>query len=212
VGLFDGPGPRLRYQRVPLDDRFGDSKEMLAVLASYQEQLKTAGLEGLGVKPLPHPSGRKFVGSETCGECHTKAFDVWKMSDHAQATQSLVEPGERSEIARHFDPECLSCHVTGWNAQKYYPYASGYLSLTDKRLLGSGCENCHGPGSDHVAAENDPKKFADKLPSLRAAMRLPLADAERRCMECHDLDNSPDFHRRGAFEKFWKEIEHKGVE
>jgi hypothetical protein len=29
-------------------------------------------------------------------------------------------------------------------------------------------------------------------------------------MECHDLDNSPDFHAAGAFEKYWKEIEHKG--
>lgn len=211
VGLFDGPSPKLRYQRVPLDDRYTDSKDMLALLASYQEQLKTAGLDGLGVKPLPHPAGRKFVGSAACGDCHTKAFEVWKNTTHATATESLVHPGERSEIARHFDPECLSCHVTGWNAQKYFPYKSGYLSLDDKPLHGNGCENCHGPGGAHVAAEMS-KTAAATLKMLRAEMRLPLAEAEKRCMDCHDLDNSPDFHVKGAFEKYWKEIEHKGLD
>ena len=209
IGLFDGSGPKLRYQRVPLDDRHADSKDMLALLASYQDQLKSAGLDALGVKPLPHPSGRSFVGSETCGECHTKAYDKWKKTPHAKATESLVHPGERSEIARHYDPECLSCHVTGWNPQKFYPYKSGYLSLADKALHGNGCENCHGPGSRHVAAEQDGKN-AELLKMLRASMRMPLAKAETQCMECHDLDNSPDFHLKGAFEKYWKEIEHKG--
>lgn len=212
LGLFDGPGPKLRYQRVPLDDRYADSKDMLTLLASYQEQLKSAGLDGLGVKPLPHTTGRKFVGSETCGGCHSKAFEVWKNTPHATATDSLVKPGERSEIPRHFDPECLSCHVTGWNAQKYYPYKSGYLSLADKPLHGNGCENCHGPGSAHVAAEESGKIAAATLKMLRNEMRLPLAEAEKRCMDCHDLDNSPDFHVRGAFEKYWKEIEHKGLD
>jgi hypothetical protein len=212
LGLFDGAGPKLRYQRVPLDDRYADSKDMLALMESYQDQLKTIGLSELGVKPLPHPSGRLFVGSETCGECHTKAYAKWKSTPHAKATESLVNPGERSEIARHFDPECLSCHVTGWNPQKYYPYKSGYLSLADKALHGNGCENCHGGGSKHVAAENGSNIPAATLKMLRESMRIPLAKAENQCMECHDLDNSPDFHLKGAFEKYWKEIEHKGLD
>jgi hypothetical protein len=28
-------------------------------------------------------------------------------------------------------------------------------------------------------------------------------------MECHDLDNSPDFHKAGAFDEFWKKVEHR---
>jgi len=32
--------------------------------------------------------------------------------------------------------------------------------------------------------------------------------AHDKCIECHDEDNSPDFHKDGAFEKYWKEIEH----
>jgi len=212
LAFFDGSEPGWRYQRVPLDARFEDSREMLALLATYQQQLEQQGLEGLGVRPLPHPSGRRYVGSESCGDCHAKAMEVWKESDHGHATDSLVKPGERSDIARHFDPECLSCHVTGWNPQRFTPYESGYLGLAETpKMVGSGCENCHGPGSRHAAAESgDVSADAATLSRLRAEMRLPLAEAEKKCMECHDLDNSPDFHEKGAFESFWTRIAHPG--
>jgi hypothetical protein len=212
LGFYDDPAQPWRYQRVPLDARFGDSPEMLAELASYQKQLETEGLEGLGLTPLPHPTEREYVGSEKCGECHTKAYEVWKSSLHANATESLVHPPERGEIARHFDPECLSCHVTGWDPQKIFPYASGYLSL-DKtpHLTGSGCENCHGPGGAHVAAQESGAAEAELL-RLQAGMRLRLSEAEKKCLECHDLDNSPDFHAEGAFEKYWEDVKHKGLD
>ena len=215
VGFFADKQNPIRYERVPLDDRFEDSPEMLQLLADYQKQLEQMGLEELGVRPQQHPSGRKFVGSETCGDCHTKAFAHWKETPHAHATQSLIEPpNSRGDIARHFDPECLSCHVTGWEPQKYYPFESGYLSLQETPALQhNGCENCHGPGSAHVAAENGEGNPSDaRIAELRNEMKLPLEGgvAERKCMECHDLDNSPDFHLDGAFEKYWKQVEHKG--
>lgn len=216
IGLFDAEGDkRFRYQRVPLDDRWKDSPEMMQLLADYQQQLRELGFAELGVKPQPHPSGLKFVGSEKCGECHTKAFAVWEKTPHAHATDSLVKPpNQRSEIARHFDPECLSCHVTGWEPQKHLPFTSGYASLEETPLLKhNGCENCHGPGSAHVSAESGAEQLMEaEIQKRRDAMKLPLAGgvAEKKCMECHDLDNSPDFHVKGAFEKYWKNVEHKG--
>jgi hypothetical protein len=39
-------------------------------------------------------------------------------------------------------------------------------------------------------------------------MRLPLAEARARCMECHDQDNSPEFQHEGSFEKYWQQIAH----
>ena len=122
---------------------------------------------------------------------------------------------ERGDIARHFDPECLSCHSTGWNAQDYYPYLSGYVSLeASKHLLGNGCENCHGPGSGHVAAEVDNTAIdAARRDELRRLMQLPLSKAKKKCMTCHDLDNSPDFHEENAFEEiYWPEVEHVGLD
>lgn len=212
VGVFSD-AKKFRTQRVPLDDRFADSPRMMKLLGDYQEQLKSIGLEGLGLKPQPHPSGREFVGSQKCGECHTKAFAVWEKSKHAHATESLVHPKERG-IPRHFDPECLSCHVTGWEPQKFYPFVSGYEGLDATPLmLHNGCENCHGPGNAHVAAEEGAVQVSKaEQQKLRDALKLPLANkvAERRCMECHDIDNSPDFHTPGAFEKYWKDVEHVG--
>lgn len=215
VGWYDDPQQPLRFASVPLDARWRDAPALLQLLADYQQQLQDLGLEGLGLRPQPHPSGRRFVGSQTCGECHSKAYEIWSQTPHAHATESLVHPPDsRGEIARHFDPECLSCHVTGWNPQLYFPYDSGYLSLqTTPALVGNGCENCHGPGSAHVAAELGEGNLPEaEVLKLREQMRLPLAEgiAERRCLECHDEDNSPDFHRVGAFEAYWKKVEHRG--
>jgi hypothetical protein len=174
------------------------------------------GLEGLGLKPIPHPSGRKFVGSAKCGECHTTAYQIWQGTPHVDATADIVKPPrERGDVARHFDPECISCHVTGWNPQNYYPYVSGYLSLEQSdHLTGSGCENCHGPGLEHSQAEVPDSGVSDeRLQQLREQMKLPLDKAREKCMECHDLDNSPDFHEDDAFEDvYWPEVEHYGVD
>ncbi|TWT70129.1 multiheme c-type cytochrome [Crateriforma conspicua] len=214
VALY--PDDSLRYARVPLSHEFADAPEMRQLMRAYQEQLRDLGLEGLGINPQPHPDGGRFVGSATCGECHTTAFEIWESTPHVHATDSIVSPPkERGDIARHFDPECISCHVTGWNPQKYYPYDSGYLSLeTTDHLTGNGCENCHGPGADHSAAEaGDLDVTQDRLEELRREMQLPLEKAREKCMECHDLDNSPDFHDENAFEDvYWPEVEHYGVD
>jgi hypothetical protein len=210
VGIFDDPDQPLRYQRVPLDARFKDSRDMLHLLGSYQEQLKTLGLEGLGLKPLPYEDGMLFVGSEACEECHSFEYEVWEETPHSHALDSLVNPGERSEVPRHFDPECISCHVVGWNPQQYTPYTSGYLGLNETPAMHDvGCENCHGPGAKHVAAESgDLDLDDDQIDALRVAMQLPYDQAEKKCMVCHDLDNSPDFHDEGAFDEYWSQVEH----
>lgn len=215
IGIFDDPDHPLRYQRVPLDAQFPDSAEMLQLLASYQDQLQVAGLEGLGVKPIPYPTDRRFVGSESCLECHDGDYAIWEKSSHGHALDSLTHPGERSEVPRHFDPECISCHVVGWDAQKFFPYISGYLGVDETpHLHHVGCESCHGPASAHVAAEKgEQNPTQEEIDWYREEVRLPLAEAEKKCMECHDYDNSPDFHAAGAFQRYWKKIEHgKNVE
>ena len=214
IGIFPGTTTteRYKYERVALDARFTDSPEMLKILADYQNQLRLVGFTDLGIKPLPHPSGHTFVGSQKCGECHTTALAIWENSKHAHALKTLVHPGERTEIPRHFDPECLSCHVTGWNPQRYYPYKSGYLSREKTpEMEAVGCENCHGPGAQHVAAEEGTLPGgADVVAKYRLEMQLPLAKAETTCLECHDHDNSPDFHEPGAFREYWDQIKHYG--
>lgn len=211
IGIFADAKTPFRYQRVALTSDFADSKDMRELFKTYQKQVEDAGLDGLEVKPLAHSSGNTFVGSEACKDCHSKAYAVWEKTPHAHATESLIHPPERSDIARHFDPECLCCHTTGWEPQKQLPFSSGFTGLATTPLLKqSGCENCHGPGSAHVEAESN--GTADMQKKLRESMRLPLAGgvAEAHCKQCHDLDNSPDFHNAGAFAEYWKKVEHKG--
>ncbi len=141
---------------------------------------------------------------------------MFEETPHAHATETLV----KLDPQRHFDPECLSCHVTGWDPQKYFPFDSGYLSLTrTPHLTENGCENCHGPGSAHVAAENSE---TDELilEKYRAQMRLKNEENEgnksgqrfgavvQMCVECHDTDNSPEF----DFQEYWPQVEHHGMD
>jgi hypothetical protein len=217
VGLYDDPQAPLRYQRVPLDARFPDSAEMQAMLVSYQSELEQMTLKGLGLTGSSHPEG-EFVGSETCGDCHTQAMDVFVETGHAHATDTLV----KLDPPRHFDPECLSCHVVGWNPQEYFPYSSGYFGLQETpHLLQNGCENCHGPGAAHVAAEMGEEEVSDaEQEARRAAMRMKIVANEgngegqvlgqvvKNCLECHDLDNSPDF----DFQEYWPHVKHSGMD
>jgi len=147
----------------------------------------------------------QFTGSAKCGECHKTAYDIWSKSKHAHATESLV----KAIPPRLADPECLSCHVTGWSPQEFLPYAGGFKSLEETPLLaGNGCENCHGPGAAHVAAEAG--RDLVLRGQLRESMKLSKAMAEtQQCAKCHDPDNSPEFGHKG-FAFYWSKIEHKG--
>ncbi len=218
VGFYEENGQlKPRYKRVPLDARYKDSNQIKSIFINYQNELKQLYLNGqlADIKPRKHPSGNKFVGSETCLDCHDEEYEIWEDGTngeggpHFRATLDLTDPGERTWVKRNYDPECLSCHVTGWNPQKYYPYETGFIEMgKDPHLFGNGCENCHGPGSAHVEAENNVDDDAI-LEQLRSSMRLTLKEAkETACMECHDHDNSPPFFEEGAFERYWKQIEH----
>jgi hypothetical protein len=213
LGFYDDPDRPIRYQRVPLDSRFPQSDYMKKEMALYQDWLKDAGLEGLGVTPVSYTGKElmgKFVGTAECKSCHEESYKVWKKSGHAKAWQTLVE----LDPPRNFDPECISCHVVGWSPQNYRPLDSGFLSEEETpQLIDVGCETCHGPGEKHVAAEMG--GTFDLQEKLRKPTVLTLEEAQQpvsnaisdrqHCMNCHDLDNSPDF----DFDTYWPKIEHR---
>jgi len=212
IGFFPGSDEPLRYQKVPLDSRpeFAPTEEMKQLLAEYQVELQSLGFAGLEVFPVKHPRGAGaenprmglFAGAESCKQCHKKAWGKWSKSNHAKATKTLIE----SKPPRQFDPECISCHVTGWNPQEYFPYESGFLSVEKTpHLVGNSCENCHGPGAAHVEAEKNNDRAS--LAKLRDIMKLRIGDAELTvCRKCHDLDNSPEFN----LETYWEKVKHPG--
>ncbi|HAW28245.1 MAG TPA: hypothetical protein DCY03_09020 [Planctomycetaceae bacterium] len=201
------PSKRFRFTVIELDkQRFKDTPKMAEHMQFYQDRLKQ---EDLAAKELPidHPRGATFVGAETCGECHTKAYEKWLTTAHAHAYESLIkgrkdqiERGEKI-VSRIYDPECLSCHVTGWQPQEVIRYKSGFVNKQESpHLLGQQCENCHGPGSGHIELVE-----MDKLEEAKKVMRVTLAEAKKNtCFQCHDLDNSPKF----EFDSYWEKIKH----
>lgn len=214
----DNKAEPFKFELIQLDkDRFKSHPAMRELMRNYQQQLQDEGVAELEAYAIPqHPSGHTFVGAEKCEGCHSKAFAKWKETSHFGGFSTLKD-GPWSEkraheregwIPRQFDPECLSCHVTGWHPQEMLRYGSGYLNESKSpHLLGQQCENCHGPASLHVAKEESGASM-DELLEGRKTVRRTLEEAKRSmCVECHDPDNSPTFTPE-RFAEFWKEVAH----
>ena len=210
VGFFpEDSQNRLRFELIKLtEDRFQDSQKMVEHMRLYQDLLKDSALAE--TEPaIKHSSGAKFVGTKVCAECHTKAFAVWEKSGHAHAYDSLIKGRPELKdrwVERIYDPECLSCHVTGWHAQEVLRYTSGFESKAKTpHLLHNGCENCHGPGSRHIQLIDAGEKDA-----ANKEVRVTLAEAKKSlCVTCHDLDNDPKF-TSATFDSKWEKIKHVG--
>jgi len=203
LAMFDDPARPMRYQRVPLDSRFPASPEMALEMTVYQDQLEREWLSRPPEGKIPHQQAHllgKFVGSQACKSCHETSYDVWKKSGHAKAYRTLVEV----DPPRIYDPECISCHVIGWHPQEHFRFQAGFASVEETpQLIDVGCEDCHGPGGAHVAAEQGADSALQQ--QLQKAMVISKEDSQKdQCRTCHDLDNSPDF----EFETYWPKVEH----
>ena len=120
-----------------------------------------------------------YRGAAACAACHPAATARWEASAHAHAIGAL------EEAQRAFDPSCLRCHVTGLG------HPGGFRSHNETPgLVGVGCEACHGPASDHLAAPGP--GYGD----------LPLDGSA--CVGCHTHDNSPDF----SWARYWPQVKH----
>lgn len=213
VGFYPGNDKQpFRFELVKLDqERFKETPHIQEHMRNYQQMLKDNYEDIMGdlTRGGPHPNGGEFVGATRCGECHSRAYDKWLTTGHAKAYDSIVKG--RNGIARTHDPECLSCHVTGWEPQRVFPYDSGFQieEMAEDNpgrfslLKGNQCENCHGPGSKHVELVED-----DKIEEARKYTKITLEFARKQlCYRCHDGDNDPHYNAE-AFDEYWEKIKH----
>jgi len=170
-----------------------DDPELLESFRSYDAAVKELFFRNLELKK-EHLKDSPFIGNQVCASCHPGSTAVWKKSRHARAFATL------ENLGKHFDPECLVCHVTGLNpwvasesssdAVLKFEGKRGFLSLNlTPHLTNVQCENCHGPAGDHLA--NSKIKPAELNPSSV-------------CVECHHGSHSPLF----EFGKYWQRIKH----
>ena len=205
LGLYESG--EIRYQRVALDSRYESSEDVALLMQDYQSILKTlitlkGHREGLGLNPARAPRSEqlgKYVGSQKCQSCHEEEHRTWLRSRHANAWKSLTDV---ANPPRDFDPECVGCHVVGWDGLQRFPYVDGFVTAEKTpHLMNVGCESCHGPGEKHVAAELGDDEAA--MEAIRAGMRLGSA-VKTTCYSCHDGDNSPEF----DFDRYYPLIDH----
>lgn len=97
-------------------------------------------------KPPPTPEGEPhYVGAAQCKSCHAAAYTFWTTRPHAKAYETL------SSQFKEYNLECVGCHVTGYERP-------GGSTVTHNALLrGVQCEECHGPGSQHLEQPEDPE-------------------------------------------------------
>jgi hypothetical protein len=164
------------FVKEPIAKELGNDSDVLQLIKDYQRML--AQREGVLAPPrVPHPGGL-FTGTKRCAECHTKAYQVFEKSRHAQALATL------KEVESHVDPECLPCHTVG------YKYEGGFTTAQETPEFGDvGCESCHGPGARHV--EEGDAKSIDR-------------GGEETCKECHKELRSPGFN----YKEYFKRIAH----
>jgi len=118
-----------------------------------------------------------YVGSKKCKPCHTKdgTYAVWEKTKHATAYKTLTND-ESKKIVKGKDATqdegCLKCHVTDLATKTTYEE-------------GIGCENCHGPGSEHIKVVMKDKEKG------KASLKTGATE-DKFCETCHNK-TSPTF-------------------
>ncbi len=122
--------------------------------------------------------------------CHSANVDSWSSSVHAVFFKDAINGTDPRQT--HYSGSCISCHTTGYDknaanggfddvaASAGWTFPTAYVDTNFSHLqsasaqLGQlatiGCENCHGPGSEH---KGDPSKISVSLD-------------DKVCAQCHD--------------------------
>lgn len=125
--------------------------------------------EGTGIFRVEGQSA-VYLSESTCRGCHPSAHNGVKDTAHAHAMATLTRIGQGD------NPGCLPCHTVGFGIQ------GGFVSNQATPLLANvQCENCHGPGGNHVADPGDP------------TVRPVISQAGTMCGGCHTDAHHPTY-------------------
>ncbi|HWC75858.1 MAG TPA: multiheme c-type cytochrome [Blastocatellia bacterium] len=177
-----------RTRLISLDSVVGDDEAGVKVATEVTEaQLKAfkANQALLGewltlVRPRSNGSAGEYASSNACSQCHSAQYLKWANTRHSRASDQM------SLKAAEFDSSCLACHGSG--LQKSGVLASGELP----KLANVQCEQCHGPGAQHVAKP------------AKGYGRVGAAGMKALCASCHTPQASPNFDLMTG----WQKIKH----
>lgn len=140
---------------------------------------ETAATEEEAPEPTP-PADQEYIGSKKCSACHFDQYMKWRKTGHAKSFELLPAKYQTDE-------KCLKCHTTGFG------HPTGYKTAADNDLKGTGCEDCHGPGSIHAEMS---KPFATQKPNpeQQQACRDSIWKMlpKNVCVTCHMVQGHHD--------------------
>ena len=141
-----------------------------------------------------------YMGLQTCASCHSGAFQnvpniysSYTNTPHASFFTRAVD----GNVSSHYSKNCISCHVVGYDTNSFAinggfdDYAT-LLNWSFPTVLTNGnwaampsqlqnlaniqCENCHGPGSQHI--------FSQGVTGNTNAISVSYGAGA--CSQCHD--------------------------
>lgn len=161
-----------------LSAKFKNHPEVSKAFKAYDEEVNEQFFINLD-RMEQHQQISPYIGVTVCEKCHQIQNAAWKKNRHSHAFETL------KKVGKHFDPECLQCHVVGLNQK-------GFLSAElTPQFVNVQCENCHGPAKAHLI---NPKE-----------VKMPVVPNEKTCKKCHHGSHSPLF----DYAKYYPKIIHK---
>ena len=141
----------------------------------------------------------KYRGIDNCALCHSGSiiapdkYTDWFQTKHAHAFEDAID-GKSTD---HFTKNCISCHAVGFDGNTNsnnggfddIAAQTGWVfptTLTNgnwaampaalKNVANIQCENCHGPGSQHIYGS----------PTLGNTNLISVSYIAGNCAQCHD--------------------------
>jgi hypothetical protein len=155
---------------IPLSRSLPRDPAIASAMHALDAQIGKVNLREAAPPPPAEPGRPFYVGMDKCASCHKPAVAYWRTTVHAHAWKSLTDVGKQA------DYKCVSCHVAG------YGQVGGTSLGHTQHFENVQCENCHGPGSEHVA-----QKGLEDPPAIQRQTPSPV------CTNCHNEHHSDTF-------------------
>jgi 2',3'-cyclic-nucleotide 2'-phosphodiesterase (5'-nucleotidase family) len=101
------------YGSIPLFLEVPEDQKIRTVIQQFYKTVAQEQRFQKGER-LREVKGDGYIGSEDCRECHAGEYEQWSQTPHAGSYLTLLRKN------RHFYPDCVQCHTTGFG------YKTGY--------------------------------------------------------------------------------------